>query len=81
MGKSFQKPYIEELIQQMTLVGERTGSMVSIMRDAGEFYEERIRTITKAIASATEPAAILLIGGIVGYVYYAFFKSMFALAG
>lgn len=81
MGKAFRKSYIEELIQQMVLVGERSGSMVSIMRDAGQFYEERIRNITKAIAAATEPAAILLIGGIVGYVYYAFFKSMFSMSG
>jgi type IV pilus assembly protein PilC len=81
MGKSFRQPYIEELIQQMVLVGERSGSMIAIMRDAGEFYEERIRNITKAIATATEPAAILLIGGIVGYVYYAFFKSMFSISG
>lgn len=81
MGKSFHKPHIERLIQQMVLVGERSGSMISIMRDAGSFYEERIRNITKAIAAATEPAAILLIGGIVGYVYYAFFKSMFSIAG
>jgi type IV pilus assembly protein PilC len=81
MGKSFTKPYIEELIQQMVMVGERSGSMINIMRDAGQFYEERIRNITKAIAAATEPAAILLIGGIVGYVYYAFFKSMFSISG
>jgi type IV pilus assembly protein PilC len=81
MGKSFRKPFIEELIQQMVMVGERSGSMINIMRDAGQFYEERIRNITKAIAAATEPAAILLIGGIVGYVYYAFFKSMFSISG
>ncbi|WP_415885636.1 type II secretion system F family protein [Neptuniibacter sp. QD37_6] len=81
MGKSFRKPHIEGLIQEMTLVGERTGSMVSVMKDAGTFYEERVRMITKAIATAMEPVAILLIGGIVGYVYYGFFKSMFAVSG
>ncbi|MDC9724706.1 MAG: type II secretion system F family protein [Gammaproteobacteria bacterium] len=76
MGKSFRKTYIEDLIQQMTLVGERTGSMVSIMHDAGEFYEQRIKSISKSIATATEPAAILLIGGLVGYVYYGFFTTI-----
>jgi len=81
MGKSFRKPHIEGLIQEMTLVGERTGSMVSVMKDAGTFYEERVRMITKAIATAMEPVAILMIGGIVGYVYYGFFKSMFAVSG
>lgn len=81
MGKSFRKAHIEGLIQEMTLVGERTGSMVSVMKDAGTFYEERVRMITKAIATAMEPVAILLIGGIVGYVYYGFFKSMFAVSG
>lgn len=81
MGTSFRKPYIEGLIQEMTLVGERTGNMVQVMQDAGKFYEERVRSITKAIAAAMEPISILMIGGIVGYVYYGFFKSMFAVSG
>lgn len=81
MGNSFRKPYIEQLIQEMTMVGERTGNMVKVMEDAGSFYEERVRSITKAIATAMEPIAILMIGGIVGYVYYGFFKSMFAVSG
>lgn len=81
MGTSFRKTHIEGLIQEMTLVGERTGSMVTVMKDAGTFYEERVRMITKAIATAMEPIAILMIGGIVGYVYYGFFKSMFAVSG
>lgn len=81
MGSSFRKPYIEQLIQEMTMVGERTGNMVKVMQDAGSFYEERVRSITKAIATAMEPIAILMIGGIVGYVYYGFFKSMFAVSG
>ncbi|MDO6512614.1 MULTISPECIES: type II secretion system F family protein [unclassified Neptuniibacter] len=81
MGKSFRKPHIEGLIQEMTLVGERTGNMVQVMQDAGSFYEERVRSITKALAAAMEPISILMIGGIVGYVYYGFFKSMFAVSG
>jgi type II secretory pathway component PulF len=28
-----------------------------------------------------EPALILVIGGMVGFVYYAFFQALFALAG
>jgi type IV pilus assembly protein PilC len=28
-----------------------------------------------------EPAMILVIGGMVGFVYYAFFQALFALAG
>ena len=54
---------------------------VQVMEDAGGFYEERVRSITKALAGAMEPISILLIGGVVGYVYYGFFKSMFAVSG
>ncbi|WP_292957343.1 MULTISPECIES: type II secretion system F family protein [unclassified Neptuniibacter] len=81
MGSSFRKPHIEGLIQEMTLVGERTGNMVQVMKDAGKFYEERVRSITKALAGAMEPISMLLIGGVVGYVYFGFFKSMFAVSG
>lgn len=81
LSKSLRKPTIERLIQEMTQVGERTGSMVAVMRDAGMFYEERVKSLTKALAGAMEPLSILLVGGIVGYVYYGFFKSMFAVSG
>jgi type IV pilus assembly protein PilC len=45
----------------------------------GTFYEEQLQVGVKRMSALIEPALILVIGGIVGFVYYAFFQAMFSL--
>jgi type II secretory pathway component PulF len=81
LGSSFQSPNITPLIQQLAAVGEKSGSLEQIMQEAGSFYEEALQVKSKVLSSLVEPAAILLIGGMVAYVYIAFFKAIFAVSG
>ncbi|MFT6088268.1 MAG: type IV pilus assembly protein PilC [Glaciecola sp.] len=81
LGSSFQTPSITPLIQQLAAVGEKSGSLEQIMQEAGSFYEEALQVKSKVLSSMIEPAAILLIGGMVAYVYIAFFKAIFAVSG
>lgn len=64
----------------MTIVGEQTGSLDQILHELGGFYEERLEVGVKRMTSLIEPVLILVIGTIVGFVYYAFFMALFALA-
>jgi type II secretory pathway component PulF len=50
------------------------------MEEAGNYYEEALQIKSKVLGSLIEPAAILLIGGMVAYVYIAFFKAIFAIS-
>ena len=72
---------VPSLVPQMTLVGEETGSLDHILSELGGFYEERLENGVKRMTSLVEPVLILVIGTIVGFVYYAFFMALFALAG
>ena len=49
-------------------------------RDEGPEVDTTER-IDKRLSAMIEPAMILVIGGMVGFVYYAFFQALFALAG
>ena len=81
LGSSLKCETITPLIQQMAAVGEKSGGLEQIMLEAGIFYEETLKAKSKVMSSMLEPAAILLIGGMVAYVYIAFFKAIFAMSG
>jgi type IV pilus assembly protein PilC len=70
---------IPELVTQMTAVGEKTGTLDMVLQEVGIFYEHLLQVGVKRMSAMVEPAMILFIGGIVGFVYYAFFQAMFSL--
>lgn len=81
LGESLGSPYIAPLVCQLAAVGERSGSLEQIMQEAGEFYQQALQARNKVLSSMIEPVAILIIGGMVAYVYIAFFKAIFAISG
>ena len=80
MASSLQHPRIPILVTQMIAVGERTGSLDRILQEMGLYYEQLLDTAIKRLTSLIEPAMILVMGSMVGFVYYAFFQALFSLA-
>jgi type IV pilus assembly protein PilC len=80
MASSIRHPAIPELVTQMVSIGERTGTLDHVLLELGMFYEAQLQVGIKRLSAMIEPALILVIGGIVGFVYYAFFQAMFSLA-
>jgi type IV pilus assembly protein PilC len=80
MASSIRHQAIPELVTQMIAIGERTGTLDHVMLELGLFYEAQLQVGVKRLSAMIEPALILVIGGIVGFVYYAFFQAMFQLA-
>ncbi len=80
MASSIRNPAIPELVTQMVSIGERTGTLDHVLLELGVFYEAQLQVGVKRLSAMIEPALILVIGGIVGFVYYAFFQAMFQLA-
>lgn len=79
MASSLQHKQMPVLVLQMIAVGERTGSLDRILQEMGSYYEKLLDTAIKRLSAMIEPAMILLIGGMVGFVYYAFFQALFSL--
>jgi type IV pilus assembly protein PilC len=80
LSTSLQHPRIPSIVTQMVAVGEKTGTLDNILQQLGDYYEERLQLGIKRLSAMMEPALILVIGGMVGFVYYAFFQALFQLA-
>jgi type IV pilus assembly protein PilC len=80
LSSSLQHPRIPTIVTQMIAVGERTGTLDNVLHQLGDYYEERLQLGIRRLSAMIEPALILVIGGMVGFVYYAFFQALFALA-
>jgi type IV pilus assembly protein PilC len=81
LSQSLKGKEVPDLVVQMTTVGEKTGTLDQILQELGFFYEEQLQVSVKRLTAMIEPAMILVIGGLVGFVYYAFFQALFALTG
>jgi type IV pilus assembly protein PilC len=81
MVGSLQHPQMPPLVLQMITVGEKTGSLDRILQELGSYYQQLLEIAVKRLSALIEPAMILFIGGMVGFVYYAFFQALFSLVG
>lgn len=81
LASSLRRPTLPPLIHQLTAVGERTGSLDAVLQEIGDYYQKLLETAIKRMTALIEPVLIILVAGMVGYVYYAFFAALFAAAG
>jgi type IV pilus assembly protein PilC len=79
MASTIKHPQIPILVTQMIAIGENTGTLDTILEELGEYYERLLETTIKRLTAMLEPAMIVVIGGMVGFVYYAFFQALFSL--
>ncbi|KPJ86147.1 hypothetical protein AMJ57_00020 [Parcubacteria bacterium SG8_24] len=73
-GKLFQP-----LVVQMTLVGERSGTVDEMLGDIADFFEAQVDNTLNSMSSIIEPILILLLGGMVGGVALAVIQPMYTL--
>lgn len=80
LSESFHKDAFPPLVKQMISVGEQTGELPQALEHMGKFYEGELQARIARMSALIEPVILLLIGGIVGFVYFAFFKAVFQIA-
>lgn len=81
MASSIEHKKMPPLVIQMIAVGENTGSLDHILQELGTYYEKLLENAIKRMTALIEPAMILVIAVMVGFVYYAFFQALFSLVG
>ena len=67
------------LTPALVKVGENSGNMDEGLGYAGDFYEEALEKRLDLLGKLVEPAIIVVVGGMVAYVYIAFFMGMAAM--
>lgn len=69
------------MLRRMVSVGEVTGALPETFGETARFHEMLLALAVKRLGMLIEPVMIIITGGIVGFVYIAFFMALFAIAG
>ena len=69
------------MLPRMAAVGEVSGSLPEAFGETARFHEMLLAIAIKRFGMLIEPVMIVVTGGIVGFVYIAFFMALFAIAG
>ena len=69
------------MLGRMMAVGETTGTLGPVLGEVADFHESQLAAAIRRFSALIEPVTILVVGGIVGFVYIAFFMALFSVAG
>jgi type IV pilus assembly protein PilC len=72
---------VPKLATAMIGVGEETGSLETMLRDIGEFYEGNLDLKLTQMTTWIEPVLLLVMGGIVGSIVVIMYLPVFQMAG
>lgn len=69
------------MLPQMVHVGESSGTLDEVLEEVADFHESQLQVAIRRFSGIFEPALIIVVGGIVGFVYISFFVGMFSIYG
>jgi type IV pilus assembly protein PilC len=70
-------PVFPAMVVDMIAVGEETGALDTMLTKVADFYETEVEAAVKAITSILEPAMIIIVGGMVGFIVISMYLPMF----
>lgn len=71
---------ISDLAIEMIKVGESTGALTEMLANVSEFYDEEIEARLSRLVSALEPLILVVMGGVIAVLLYAFYLPLFRLS-
>ena len=84
-GKPFSHPlkehsnFFPSLAVQMVSTGEKTGNLDEILEKMADFYEDEVEVTADQLTSLLEPAIIIVLGGMIGFLVISMFMPIFNL--
>ena len=69
------------LVIQLIQAGEKSGNLEEMLAKAAEVYEDDVDSAISSLTSIIEPAVILVMGGIVGFIVMAILLPIFDMTG
>ncbi len=73
-------PYIPQTVKQMVAIGEEAGKLSFVMLRLARFYDAEIEQELKKLAARIEPAALIVMGGVVGIIVSSVILPVFRLS-
>jgi type IV pilus assembly protein PilC len=65
------------MVGHMVGVGEETGELDTMLSKIAEFYEDQVDAAVKALTSILEPAMIVIVGAMVGFIVISMYLPLF----
>ena len=83
IGESMRKGYSEfpPLVGRMISVGEKTGKLDETLLYLGDFFEDEVDDISRNLSTILEPALLIVIGLVVGFVALSIISPIYQLTG
>ena len=72
-------PMFPAMVSHMVAVGEDTGQLEHMLAKVADFYEVEVDAKVKALTSLLEPAMIVGVGGVVGFIVISMYLPIFSL--
>jgi type IV pilus assembly protein PilC len=69
------------MLPRMVVVGEASGTLDEVLDEVAKFHESQLQVTIRRLSVLIEPAVVVVVGGMVGFVYIAFFMALFAVSG
>ena len=74
-------PYVMQTVKQMVATGEEVGNLPKVMLRLAKFYDTEIERELKIIGSLVEPAALVVLGAVIGVIVSSVILPIFRIAG
>jgi type IV pilus assembly protein PilC len=84
-GKTVSEPLAKSgvfpsMVTQMIAVGEATGALDAMLAKIADFYDDEVDSAVEALTAAMEPAIMMVLGPIIGFVVVAMYLPIFKMA-
>lgn len=81
LAKSLEQRPMPALFRHMVAVGEGTGQLDLVLDSVAQHFRSALEARIKLVTTMIEPVLLLIVGGVVGFVYYTFFKTLMSAGG
>lgn len=69
------------MLAGMVRVGEDTGQLDEVLEHVAQFHDTQLEKLIRRLGAMLEPAIIIVVGAMVGYVYMSFFVAIYNVGG
>jgi type IV pilus assembly protein PilC len=69
------------MLPAMVAIGESTGTLDEVLDEVARYHESQLQRAIRRFSVIIEPVIIVVVGGIVGFVYISFFLALFSASG
>ena len=74
------EPLIPDMVTQMIAIGEKSGTMDTMLSKIADFYEDDVENAVKSLTSVIEPILMVALGGVIAFLVTAMYLPIFDMA-